>query len=272
MEFAIFGGDARLKCLPELLRERGHGVRTYALGLEEDMAPEAAARGIDCLILPLPCESGGHLNAPACPQPPTVDELLDVLDPGTLVCAGKASTAMTERCRRLGLRLVDYFKREDFTLRNAELTAEGALTLLLDAPIALNGSRALILGFGRIGRLLAGKLLALGADVTVGARSPEQRTLAEIMGCRAVGLEDIGGDYDFAVNTVPETLFALEAIESLDGARLIELASPPYGFDRASASVLGREIVLGSGLPGKTAPEAAGRAILDTVFNIIEGD
>ena len=34
----------------------------------------------------------------------------------------------------------------------------------------LHGSRCLIIGYGRIGRLLADRLLSLGAEVTVSAR------------------------------------------------------------------------------------------------------
>jgi len=269
LKFAIFGGDARFVMLREVLTASGHSVRCHGLG-DGSLTPAEAAKGADCVILPLPCESGGRLNAPLCPEPAAVPELTAYVRRGTPICGGKIGSALAEELQRQGHSFFDYFAREDFTLKNAELTAEAALTLLLASPGALRGSRVLILGFGRIGRFLAAKLLALGAQVTAAARRPEDRALAEIMGCRAVSIDAIAGDYDFAVNTIPRTLFGESELESIPGAALIELASPPYGFDRAAAAGLGREIVLGSGLPGKISPRAAAGAIKDTIFSILE--
>ena len=51
------------------------------------------------------------------------------------------------------------------------------------------------------------------------------------------------------VNTVPAVLFGAEEIAAFGGAALIELASPPYGFDRAAAEEMGKRVLLASGLP-----------------------
>ena len=53
-------------------------------------------------------------------------------------------------------------------------------------------------------------------------------------------------------------------------ATLIELASPPYGFDAEAAARLGLALTVASGLPGKTAPESAAAAIRDTIYHILE--
>ena len=107
-----------------------------------------------------------------------------------------------------GISFYDYAKDEALLLQNAELTAEAALALLLEQlPGSLAGSRILLCGFGRIGKLLARKLKALGADVTVSARKGAgSGKLARILGYRRVtagSWADAPAQYDGIVNTVP---------------------------------------------------------------------
>ena len=92
MTFALLGGDDRCARLARLLRADGHTVRAFAL---EKKLPDCAGSaeealiGADCVILPLPCERDGALNAPFCGRTYTPAELLYFAAPGTLVCAGR---------------------------------------------------------------------------------------------------------------------------------------------------------------------------------------
>ena len=275
MVFALMGGDRRSICLCDLLRADGHTVQPFALERELVCAGSAAEAlaGADAAVLPLPCEADGVLNAPYSVRRCGFAELLAGAPPGMPVLAGRAGEALRSVCRRQKLALSDYSLREDFMLRNAELTAEGAVVLLLDGRSALRGSRVLIAGFGRIGRLLALKLRALGAQVTVAARRSEDRVLAELLGCDAVPFSRVGdASWDAVVNTVPATVFgAAELAEFGGGARLIELASPPYGFAFAAAQALGMSVTPAPGLPGKYASAAAAAAVRDAIYAIMGG-
>ena len=273
MIFAVFGGDDRTVRLISLLRADGHEVRPRALELavpDFGDTPEAAAAGADCVLLPLPAERDGLLNAPLSARSHPVDALLAGLPAGMPVLAGMAEEPLRAACRRGRLLLRDYGRREEFALANAELTAEGAVGLLLRGDTALRGSRVLIAGYGRIGRALAEKLTALGAQVTVAARRPEARLLAEYHGCRAVPFGETAGDWDAVVSTVPSPVFGAEALSGFGDARCLELASPPYGFDLATARALGRPVELASGLPGRSAPAAAAAALRDVIYHIME--
>ena len=275
MNFALLGGDDRSVRLAGLLREDGHAVRPFALEWALPCVQSAAEAldGADCAVLPLPCEKDGALNAPLSAETYDFPTLLTDAAPGLPVLAGKAGEALRSVCRRQRLPLSDYFLQEAFVLRNAELTAEGCVSLLLDGEDALRGSRVLISGYGRIGRLLAQKLLGLGVRVTVAARSAAQRTLAELVGCRAIPFSRLGdAHWDAVVNTVPATIFGAAEIEELGDARCIELASAPYGFDLAAAKRLGKDVILAAGLPGKTAPAAAAKAVRDAVYAVMEAE
>lgn len=275
MKFALTGGDGRFVRLCRLLRADGHEVRPFALEKELPDCADSAAEaldGADCLILPLPCLRDGHLNAPFSAMEHDARDILRHAAPGTVVCAGMSGELRSE-CESLGLPLYDYFEREDFALQNALLTVEGCIGLLLrESERSLHGSRVLICGFGRIGKMLAPRLLSLGARVTVAARSAGALAWARSMGCETLrlGRDRPGGDYDAAINTIPAAIFGPSELESLRPARLYELASAPYGFDADAALRLGLKLTRAPGLPGKCAPESAAEAVRDSVYAILE--
>ena len=273
MNFAIIGGDERMARLARLLEADGHAVRAFALEKARPCAASAAQalEGADCAVLPLPCTRGGALSAPLSEQGHRMESILSHAAPGTIVCAGQAA-GIAPLCQSLGLSLTDYFQREELVVKNALLTAEGTLSLLLENSRSLAGRKILLCGFGRISRLLAPRLLALGAQVSVAARSLPDLAWAECMSCQALDLKKrpgLGG-FDYAVNTIPAPIFGEEALGALAPAELIELASPPYGFDAGAAARLGLKLTVASGLPGKTAPESAAAAIRDTIYHILE--
>ncbi len=269
MKYCLFGGDGRSVRLAALLRADGHAVRVFGLdpalpGCADTAA--AAAAGADCVILPLPAERDGALNAPFAAAPLTAADVLGPVRAGTPVLAGQAGARLRALCAARGLPLRDYFLREDFTQQNAALTAASAAALLA-ARRPLPGARVLITGFGRIGSRLAALLTGSGAAVTVAARAAAARAEAARMGCRAVPIAGAATpDYDFAVNTVPARIFGAAELAALGGAQCVELASAPYGFDLDAARALGREVTVAAGLPGRFAPDAAAAALRDACY------
>ena len=271
MNFVLMGGDGRSVALCRLLERAGHGAFPMALDSALPLQGPPDWQHCDGVILPLPAERGGFLNAPLAPGKLSLAGVLEAVPPGTAVFAGMAGESLRSLCSERGLPLFDYYAREELQVKNALLTAEGALSLLLSADDrAICGRRVLISGFGRIARTLAPRLSALGCRVTVAARSPEQRSWAEAMGCAAVCLEATAGDWDYVVNTVPYVLFDREKLAAMGKPTLLELASAPGGFDLAGAEELGLRLISAPGLPGKTAPESAAEAVMDTIFNMLE--
>ena len=277
--FWVIGGDPRQAALAGLLADDGHGVHTFALEQGEGMACEKTLEGArlaDCVILPLPAADGeGRLNAPLSAVSCPLGEIVDALRPGQLLCAGMVGPRLRELAEGRELVLRDYFAREELAVLNAVPTAEGAIQIAMEElPVTLHDARALVVGFGRLGRALAPRLRALGARTWVAARSYPQRAMAQGMGLEAEGLERLGEwlcSFDLVVNTVPAPVLGIEELAAMkEGALIIDLASRPGGVDMASAAALGVRVIWALSLPGKVAPVTSGRYIKETVYHIME--
>ena len=95
------------------------------------------------------------------------------------------------------------------------------------------------------------------------------------LGMNAVRSEKLGGvifEQDIVFNTVPVLLIGeKELSEARKNTLFIDLSSKPGGIDFELAKKAGLKVLWLLSLPGKTAPETAGKIIADTVINILEG-
>ena len=251
--FAVVGGDARQAAAARALARAG-----YSVG-----GPEMIAVA-DYILLPLP------LDAARTP----LAELLRAARPGTLALGGMLSAEAKVIAAEAGVELVDYFAREELTIRNAIPTAEGCIGILLrESTRTLWGANILLLGFGPVGQALGVRLAALGADVTVCARRPEQRALAESLGLRGAELARLGAlapAFDRVVNTIPAPVLTAPVLTALrPGSLIVDLASKPGGTDFAAAQRLGCKAIHALSLPAACAPDTAGEAVARTVLTIL---
>ena len=164
---AVLGGDRRMALLARLLAEDGHPVRTWGLAAfgMEDTALEEAAQA-DRVVLPVPLSRGKNLNCTAAALP--LCGLFALLRLEQRLYAGGVKAADREAAAEFGLTLTDYLSREELAVRNGVPTAEGAIEAAMAATdVTLCGTPCLVIGFGRIGKLLAHRLRGLGAEVTV---------------------------------------------------------------------------------------------------------
>ena len=201
-------------------------------------------------------------------------QLLDWLGPGQVLCGGMVDPQAAAAAQARGLRLLDYYAREECMVANAMPTAEGAVQVAMEElPFTLHSARVLILGFGRAGKPTAHRLGALGAKVTVCAQGYADLAWAAAYGHETMWLEKLGGElggYDLIVNTIPAQVLDRRRLAWVHpGAFLLDLASAPGGVDQAAAKELGLRVLQAPGLPGRTAPVTAAAAIRDAVYHIL---
>lgn len=275
---ALAGGDLRQAYLAEQLARDGHRVLVYALegGMEVTGGARAGTTGelagAQWLILPLPvCSGPDILHTPLSPHTHSLTALLDHLPQDCVVLGGRPDDDTLALLQDRGLTLLDYFAREEVVVANALATAEGAVLLALERlPVTICGLEVLVLGYGRVARHTARCFAALGARVSVGARSPVQRTWAGTEGLRPLPLGGLGGRWELVINTIPAPVLDRAALSMLDGSPLIlDLASLPGGVDAEAARTLGLEVLRAPGLPGKTSPASAAGYLRRGIYNML---
>ena len=218
----------------------------------------------DCILLPLPLDESRTPLA----------ELLRAAKPGAVALGGRLSAQAKTIAQEAGVELVDYYARPELAIYNAIPTAEGCIGILLrESTRTLWSANILLLGFGPVGQALGVRLAALGADVTVCARRPEQRALAESLGLRGAELARLGAlapVFDRVVNTIPAPVLTEPVLTALrPGSLIVDLASKPGGTDFAAAQRLGLRAIHALSLPAVCAPETAGEAVARTVLAIL---
>ena len=282
MIFALCGGDARTLRLSALLCGGGE-VRAWALedaalppGVRECATAAECCSGAGCIVLPMSAEDGrGFLNAPFSPRPRCAAEALAAAEPGALVCAGAPSRALADICAARGLALADYGARESFRAANSLATAEGALAVLIrETDGVLCGSRAALIGAGRVTRALAPRLAALGVRVAVVSRRPEGRAWARAGGLEAFGhdgLAELLPGCGAVINTAPALVLTAPLLTRLaPDALVLDLASAPGGVDFDAARGFGIRCLTAPGLPGKFSPGFAAGAVRGAIYEILE--
>lgn len=288
LRITLLGGDQRQLYVAEHLARRYEArLWGHERGAREAIACaylnwEDAVEGADAVILPLPASSDGvrvFMPLGGSIAPLRLDVLLTRLA-GKLLLGGRMDASLRERADGAGIMWIDYFESELLQLRNAVPTAEGAIAIAMaELPVTLDGCEVGVIGYGRIGSVLADKLTALGARVTVYARRAEQRVLAQMHHQRAMPLLEgdgsctlsrISKDCRVIWNTVPARILTRSVMEGMPrDCLLIDLASPPGGIDFAAAAELGIQTVWGSALPGRCVPESAGRILGETLEEIL---
>ena len=264
----FLGGDARMAILARLLAEDGYTVRAWCLPGAPGEARPGEALAAERLVLPAPLEKDGCLNGTPLP----LAELWNRVEPPRRLYAGAVTAAARADAERRGLRLTDYLADEALAIQNAVPTAEGALAeAMARTSVTLHGTPCLVLGFGRIGRLLARDLAALGARVGVAARRADALAWIGALGYAPLDTSRLTGKlggFRVVFNTVPAPVLDAALLRELRrDCVLIELASAP-GIDAAAARAQGLDCVKAGGLPGKAAPETAALALRDALYRI----
>lgn len=275
--FGIIGGDLRQLELARGLSRLGYPVFCCGFDQLEQAPPEQKTEALhsDVVVLPLPTAEGKTIKMPFGSEKLTFQEVLQEVRPDTLLTGGMVSPQLQQMAAASGLELIDYFQREELQVLNAIPTAEGAISLALDETgTTLHRCRCLILGFGRIGKLLAHRLHQMGCDVTVAARK-----CADLAWCSAYGyrplpfanLAQAAPEAQIIFNTVPRMVLTEEILRTLPpDCLVIDLASRPGGVDLKAAQQLGVRCIWALSLPGKTAPVTSGEYIRDTILHILE--
>ena len=244
MNISVIGGDLRQLTLAKLLEKDGYTVKTAGFDKGPGNANETPddVWESDILIFPIPVSHDGvYINAPYSEKPIPIEA--KKISGSKLILGGNISEKTAEIFDNAKVRYIDYLKREELLIRNAIPTAEGALEIAFaETSITLHASNCLVVGYGRIGKVLSKMLKGIGANVTVSARKCSDLAWISARGFNSLHSHNLSkniSDFDVIFNTVPAMILDKSTLQNVNpDALIIDLASKPGGVDFVTANAL----------------------------------
>ncbi len=281
----VIGGDLRIVKLIEMLDKDGYKVYTYGLENSEEilnlesveMCPtlDVAIRSSKVVVGPVPLSSDRRrLSTPFGRNIVELEEFFEALK-GKYLIAGNIGPKEKEELDNNNIQFTDLLKREEFSVLNTIATAEGTIQIAMEeTQRTIHGTNVLVMGFGRIGKVLAKMLNGIGAKVYCEARKNEDISWIKAYGYNPIHLNDLDENlskFDIIINTIPFQLLVGDRLDLIKKeAIVIDLASNPGGIDRKAASEKGLKIIWALSLPAKVAPITSAEFIKETLYHVLK--
>lgn len=165
----------------------------------------------------------------------------------------------------------DILEDETFTIKNIIPTVEGAISKAIETTkITIQDSNILVLGYGRIGKMLSNKLKLLGANVYTEARKEKDLAWIKANGFHVVNIENLEKEVykmDIIFNTIPHLILTEKIINKMKKSTIIiDLASKPGGTNFEYAKKVNINAQLYGGIPGKIAPKSTAKYMRDFIY------
>lgn len=277
----IIGGDLRIIELAKMFANENYKVYTY--GIEKIKISnviytkniDECIKESDIIIGPLPLSGNGkEISTPFSNEKILIEDLIKKLSGKTFI-AGSIKQEVIEKAKENEVNIYDIVKREELAVLNAISTAEGALQIAISETTKnLHGNNVLVLGFGRIGKVLAKMLDGIGANVSCEARKTTDLAWIKAYGYNPINLMELKqnlGKYDIIFNTIPYMILDKENLQLVkNDALIIDLASAPGGIDREGAKELKKKFIWALSLPGKVAPVTSAEFMKETLYNMFK--
>lgn len=293
--FLIVGGDKRISILAKELYKDGNSVYTYANEVEDiteiDKIENIINYPYDIVISSMPLtKDNKNVYAPLSIKKVSLEELKEI-SKGKKFIAGKIpqdfeniqnekNITMTnnikedKKIQSNGIKCFDFLKDETTTILNTIPTAEGAIQIAMEeTDYTITNMKALVIGFGRVGKTLANMLRRIGIEVYCEARKETDLAWIKAYGYKSIPLEKMKNSLckmDIIFNTVPFQILDKSTLILINrNTLIIDLASAPGGVDYDVAKKLGIKAIFASALPGKVAPNTSAEYLKDYVYKVI---
>nr|WP_312576912.1 dipicolinate synthase subunit DpsA [Sedimentibacter sp.] len=283
---AIIGGDQRQIYLACLLDKFGYKIITFGLNINIPDCSVSTANSFEqamssskTVITPIPFSRDKTYittNDNSCNgNILSVETFLANLQPEHFLIGGNIPNEVTEFCSRKTIPYFDLMKNDNISMLNAISTAEGAIAhAIYKSNINLHHSNVLVLGYGKCGKVLASKLGALGAKVSVCARSKIALTEAYTNGFERLEFDMLKSEiknYNYIFNTIPAIILNDELLSNISSeTTIIDIASSPGGVDYKAAKEFNINAHSCLGIPGKISPKSSAEILAENILPILK--
>lgn len=159
-------------------------------------------------------------------------------------------------------------------IANAVIASEAAVQIIgNELETTIKNTKILVLGFGRLGKMLCKTFSSLDADVVCEARKNSDLVWIDALGYKSLHLNNLKEnikDFDVIINTVPFEILNKDILENVKkGVFILDLADDKRGLDVRYAREKGIKNVWALSLPQKNAPISYAKAIKDIMDILI---
>ncbi|MBR3255357.1 MAG: dipicolinate synthase subunit DpsA [Clostridia bacterium] len=281
--FSVIGGDMRIIYLAKMLAKDKNIVYSYGFEKTKELENvlnihicdniDEAINNSNIVISSVPLtKNGADIYMPFSDNIVKIDNFLLKLQNKTFI-AGAIKEELLQKVNQT--KIVDLMNVEELTVLNTIATAEGAISdIILNTEKNLHGSKVLILGFGRVSKVLAKKLKAIEAQVTCAARKEVDFAWMETLGYNITNINYLGDnlkEYDIIINTVPYIILDNEKLSKIkNDCFLLDLASKPGGFDQEYINQNKLNYKWSLAIPGKVSPISSAQFIKNVIDKLLK--
>ena len=234
---------------------------------------EETLKNSKVVVGPIPLSSDRRrLSTPFGRNSVELEDFVDAIKNKHLIAG---NITIKEELEKEGIEYTDLLRREEFNILNTIATAEGTIQIAMEeTQRTVHGSNVLVMGFGRIGKVLAKMLDGIGAKVYCEARKDEDISWIKAYGYNPIHLKELNnelGKFNIIINTIPFQILDEERLNFVNKETvLIDLASNPGGIDRKIAKEKGIKVIWALSLPGKVAPLTSAEFIKETLYHVLK--
>ena len=224
----------------------------------------------DIIITPVPISKDGETITD---EIITIDNLVEFAKAKKkIIITGGLNDNIREKLD--GIKYYDIMSFDEIATYNAIQTVEGAIKVAIEnTDFTLNDSNICILGFGRIGKILARYLSSFGANIFCEARKENDIALIKAMGYNCIRLEDLDkylSKMQIIFNTIPYKILDEKRLKlTKDDTVIIDLASRPGGVDFDASKKMNKKVLWELGIPAKVAPKSSAMYFKEAIDKII---
>ena len=256
-KYCVLGTDNRSSKLRQLYINEGNTLVSYDLA--------------DVVIAPMPFSRDNiKVNG-------EIIQCMDVIDAiynnSAILFTGGISDNLKKVMDSKNIRYYDLLKLDELAILNAIPTAEGAINTAINmTDFTLNSSNILVMGYGRIGKVLSKMLTGFGSNIYCEARKAKDISMIKAMGYKDVLLNELDmylPKMDIIFNTIPSLILDEKRLRLLKSScAIIDIASNPGGVDFLTAKDLNLNVIWALSMPAKVAPYTSAKYIKNIVDNI----
>ncbi len=256
MKILIIGGDKRMLFAKSYLEIEG--FETDTLGLLNGDAGELEEA--DIILLPVPSTRDKvNINCPLTQRKIPIDSLNDIPE-SVLVLSGGLQLERTN--------FVNYLALDSYAVLGAVPTAEGAIHCAIEnTNFTLWNANVLIIGYGRVAKILANRLIGFGCNLTVSARNNTDFSYLDALKINRIHTKEVPkkiNDFDIVFNTIDVPILNGNGVSK--NTLIIDLSTKGCFLTNEDNA----NLIKLPAIPGRIAPRTAGEIIAQTVIQQID--